>query len=188
MRTARLSRWTRALPVVAVLLMVGVGDAEAQESRRRGFWVGFGLGPGWNTSEGLDDGRRAGFSGYLRMGGTISRKVLLGGEVIGWGRDDDGTTVGRGNVTVTALFYPKATGSFFLKGGVGGSSVEVKRENVSVTDTGFGLTLGTGWNVRLGQSLSLTPNVDFLFQAFDAGENLQSTNTMLILTLGLTFH
>lgn len=28
---------------------------------------------------------------------------------------------------------------------------------------------------------------DLLFQAFDAGENLQSTNPLFLLTLGLTF-
>lgn len=62
------------------------------------------------------------------------------------------------------------------------------REGETEAERGFGSTLGAGWDIRLSRKLSLTPNADFLFQAFDAGENLQSTNTLLLLTVGLTFH
>lgn len=166
----------------------GTAEAADAKPRRAGFWIGFGAGGGWNTSEGLEEGQRAGGALYLRMGGTPGRKVLIGGELIGWGRDADDATVGRGNATVSVLFYPSATGSFFLKGGVGGSSLEIERDGSEETKNGFGSTLGAGWDIRLSRGLSLTPNADFLFQAFDAGENLQSTNTLFLLTLGLTFH
>lgn len=183
-----------ALAAVAVLLTpVAARGQEAPgpsegAPRRAGFWIGFGLGGGWNTSEGLDDDQRAGGALYLRMGGSPSARVLLGGEVIGWGRDIDGTTVGRGNATFSVLFYPDRRGGLFLKGGVGGSNVTIERDGETEAERGFGSTLGAGWDIRLSRKLSLTPNADFLFQAFDAGENLQSTNTLFLLTVGLTFH
>lgn len=164
------------------------GGADDPKPRRSGFWIGFGGGAGWNTSEGLDDDRRAGGALYLRMGGSPSQKLLIGGEIIGWGRELNEATVARGNATVSALFYPSRRGGLFLKGGLGGSSLEIKRDGDNETENGFGSTLGVGWDIRLSRSLSLTPNADFLFQAFDAGENLQSTNTLFLLTLGLTFH
>ncbi len=170
------------------VLWAAAPAARAQETRREGFWIGGGLGPGWNTSEGLDDDRRGGLAGYLRLGGTPSEKVLLGAEFIAWGREDGDITTTRGNATFSVFFYPRRTGNLFVKAGVGGSSVEWKRDAVSVTENGFGLTVGGGLDIRLSRKLSLTPNADFLFQAFDAGENLQSTNTLFLLTLGLTFH
>lgn len=183
---------------VWVLIMVALGltltlhGAWAQNDvRREGFWIGFGLGAGWNTSEGLDNDRRIGGAAYLRLGGTPSPNVLLGGETIGWARTEDDVTLSRGNATFTAMFYPSATGGFYLKGGIGVSSVTVAAEvgntTVSTSEAGFGSTVGLGVDIPLGR-VSLTPAADWLFQAFDAGQNLASTNTLFLLTLGLAWY
>ncbi len=179
------------IAVTGACVLLSASDLAAQR-RHQGFWIGFGLGGGANTSEGLDDSRRGGGAAYLRLGGTVSQQVLLGGEVIGWGRSDDGATVSRGNATFSVLVYPSRSGGFFLKGGVGGANVTVETEErggrLTREESGFGGTVGAGFDIRLGRNIYLTPNIDWLFQAFDAGQNLASTNTLLLFTLGLTWH
>ena len=138
---------------------------------------------------------------HLRLGGTPSPNVLIGAEFVGWNRvcrsfvfacKEGGITVGRGNVTFSVLLFPSRTGGFYVKGGIGGSSATIVTNvlgaNVSAKKDGFGATVGTGIDIRLGSNLYLTPGLDWLFQAFDAGQNLASTNTLFLITLGLTWH
>jgi len=172
-------------------------QAPADIHEHRGFWIGFGLGGGVNLSEGLDGERLGGGDGYLRIGGTESQRVLLGFAGIFWGRDENGTSIARGNSSFAMLFYRSGRGGGFIKRGLGWSNIArvTKSGNSTTTTTksGFGLTLGTGWDVRLGHNLYLTPNLDFLFQAFSSevdpvlGE-IPGTNTILLFTLGLTWH
>jgi len=179
------------LTVLLVLSSVGTALEGQQEVRRRGFWVGFGMGSGWNISQGLDNETRPGFSAYLRFGGTVHPNVLLGFETLGWARRDGDLIVMRGNVTFSALFYPRQTGGFYLKPGIGfsslSSSVVLGDRTLTETETGFGGTLGIGHDLQLGK-IPLTLGADWLFQLFDAGQNLATTNTLLLFTLGLAWH
>lgn len=187
--------------VMATLgIAVAAGAASAQSAswqEHRGFWIGFGVGGGVNLNEGFDGDRLGGGTGYVRLGGTPSQRVLLGFEGIGWARDQSGATLGRGNGAFVVLFYPGAQGGAFLKGGVGVASIS--RSTVSgsttttTTKTGFGLTLGAGWDVRLGNNLYLTPNLDFLLQALESETDpvlgdIPGTNSIVMFTLGLVWH
>jgi hypothetical protein len=97
----------------AGLLVLLSGSLGAQEShRRQGFWLGFGLGPGVNLSEGLDGEKLWGGNGYLRLGGTPRRNLLLGGEAIGSAVDYRDVTLSRGNVHFVALLYPDVRSGF----------------------------------------------------------------------------
>jgi hypothetical protein len=184
---------------MALGLVAGVAAAQAREGthEHRGFWIAFGVGGGKNLSEGLDGRSLGGGAGYLRLGGTVSQRVLLGFDGIGWGRDQSGNTMARGNGSFAVLFYPSERGGAFLKGGVGGASISrTTTSGNTVTTTskgGVGLTLGAGWDVRLGRNIYLTPNVDFLYQKFESENDpvlgrIPGTNTLLLFTLGLTWH
>jgi hypothetical protein len=188
------------------LLAIGLacaigGPLAAQEETgahpHRGFWIGFGLGGGVNLSEGLDGQQLGGGGFYFRLGGTPSQKVLLGFESIGWARELNGATVGRGNGSFVMQFYPSERGGAFLKGGVGFSTIS--RATVSgntttaTSESGFGLTLGAGWDVRLGRNIYLVPNLDLLLQWFSAQNDpvlgpIPGNNSILLFTLGLTWH
>ena len=192
---------TCAVLLTAVAMTLAAGPLRAQEQSsghpHRGFWIGFGFGGGINLSKGLDGEQLGGGGGYLRLGGTPSQKVLLGFESIGWVREVDGATLGRGNASFAVMFYPSEKGGAFLKGGVGTATVaRATTSGNSTTATsqgGFGLTVGAGWDVRLGRNIYLTPNLDFLFQWFESKTDLvlgqiPGTNTILLFTLGLTWH
>jgi hypothetical protein len=176
------------------MVLCASASVEAQSRHRHeGFWVGFGLGGGVNTADNVAEGKRGGAAAYVRLGGTLSQKWLLGGELSIWGRQDD-TFLGdntisltRSNATLTAMFFPSDKGGLFLKGGLGGANVEYEAGGVKVSEQGVGTTLGFGYDVRLGRNLYLTPNFDLLIQTFERASET-TTNTLVLLTIGLTWH
>lgn len=187
----------RAALLICIALTLGASVAFTQGHEHRGFWIGFGFGGGINLSEGLDGERLGGGGGYLRLGGTPSQKVLLGFEALAWVRDKDGVALDRDNATFTAMFYPSEKGGAFLKGGVGLASISRASNSGNSTTTttkdGFGLTAGAGWDVKIGRNLYLVPDVDFLFQWFEAQTDpvlgaIPGHNTIVLFTLGLTWH
>jgi uncharacterized protein involved in copper resistance len=112
--------------------------------------------------------------------------LLLGGELAGWARRQDGTTVSRGIAAGTLYIYPVRRG-FFLKGGLGLATftfeVSGPVADVTLTDGGFGALFGGGYDVQLGRNLFLTPNLDFLVQVIN-----DNTAVVGLLTIGLTWH
>lgn len=83
----------------------------------------------------------------------------------------------RGNGTFTAMYFPSGEGGFF----------------VNVSESGPGLTLGAGYDVRLGRNLYLTPNLDVLFQFIGAKNDpvlgrQPGASIIMLFTLGLTWH
>lgn len=173
---------------IAMLLATGAHPVAAQrEVKHRGFWIGFGLGGGWNTTENVSAEAQVGGAGYVRLGGTPSERFLIGGEVNVWAREDGNVTLSQGNATFSVLFYPSRNGGFFVKGGIGGARAQYALTTGSVTTTiaegGFGTTLGLGYDFRLGRNFYITPNADLLFQEIDNVEY-----TLLLFTVGVMWH
>ncbi len=178
----------RQLALMAIVLpfVLGAPEATAGQERpddartHRGVWLGGGLGGG------VDDDGNGGGGGYFRLGGTVGPRILLGGEAIGFVREEDDATLSRGNATFVALFYPAERG-LFLKGGLGFSTVVATVSegdvSVSVTDSGFGSTVGFGYDVRIGGNLYLTPNADMLIDVIDGDATL-----VWLFTLGIGMH
>jgi hypothetical protein len=185
----------RALSLTAFCMLVLSSWAGAQDKHvHQGFWIGFGIGGGVNLSDALDNDQLVGGSGYLRLGGTPSQRVLLGGEAVGWAASQLNDVASRSNAMFIVMFFPSENGGFFIKGGVGAAAVARVTTATVQTETGLGLAGGLGYDVRLGSNLYLTPNLDLLFQYFD-GENFAglglgkpNTNSILTFTLGLTWH
>jgi hypothetical protein len=197
----------RTLTSLLLALTVSL-PANAQEPpAHRGFWIGFGLGGGTNLTTALDDGSPAGFSGNFRLGGTLSPRWLLGAESAGWIRDVDlDVWAYRGNFSAIVLFYPSAAGGLFLKAGAGmaminqTSSETIRIDgvdvtaSVSATEMGFGGTFGVGYDLKIGRNLYLVPEITWLLQGFEGRTTntplgtIPSTNSLLLFTLGLTWH
>jgi len=139
-------------------LSVGASPALAQHSQtRQGFWFNVGLGYG---SLGCQDcsGRTGGLSGGLSLGGTLTPKLLLGVGTTGWRKSENGATLTVGTLDARVRYYPSATGGFFLTGGLGLGSIGANASGFgSASETGVGLMLGLGVDLRIGNSLSVTP-------------------------------
>lgn len=187
---------TRALPRALVFALalstVASTGALGQGSRYRGYWGSLGLGGGIRiVSVGGETETTAGGAMSIRMGGKLSDVLLLGGEIGGWGREEDQLFVSRGNWTVTAVVLPAERLGLLVKGGVGGATVRAVDhgslgEPQSVTKAGFGATLGIGYDLAIAPSASLTPGLDFLYQWVDDPD--ARSGGLLLLTIGVTWH
>jgi hypothetical protein len=171
-----------ALALVLTTTLAVPADAQGNPQTREGFWISFGLGVG---SLGCDDcnaedERETGGYGYLRLGGTLSQRLLIGGEANGWSKSENDVTLTVSTVGPVLLFYPGANSGFFLKGGLGLANIELELGNLSIEETGVGLTLGLGWDARVGRNFALTPFFDIVSSSYDGG----SLNTV---SFGLGF-
>jgi hypothetical protein len=164
-------RHSMRLPALALLLIATIGSssaAQANPQTRQGFWISFGFGFGSLSCDDCDD-REVGTNGYLRMGGTLSQKLLIGGEINAWTKSDDGATLTVSNFGPALYFYPNPTGGLFLKGGLGLSTISLDLGQFEIEENGVGLTLGLGYDARVGRNFSLTPYFDILTSSYDGG-------------------
>jgi len=185
---------TRFGAAALLLVLVGTTAVQAQHPQtRQGFWIGFGLGFGslglsCNGCSSIN--RESGVSGFLKMGGTVSDKLLLGGESNGWTKDIGGTRVTAGNLSFTAYYYPAPASGLFLRGGLGFASYQEQGESGAV---GFGLTFGAGYDIRVGTNMSITPVANFSWgnvgDAHSGGGVIPGTKENVFqVGLGVTWH
>jgi len=172
--------------VALALGLLASSDAQvlsAQAPARDGFFIGFGL--GWG-SFGVEDAmeREAGGSGYFKIGYALSDKVLLGFESNGWAKGIRGHAVTAGTLGPVAYFYPDPEGGLFLKGGLGRAAVAVDAGRTGgVSESGFGLILGAGYDIGFGGRLGLTPYGNLVYGSFDGG-----STSVLQLGLGVNWY
>jgi hypothetical protein len=176
----------RVMPVVALMLAAlspRAASAQGHPQTRQGFWFNGGLGYG---SLGCQDcsGREGALSGGLAIGGTLSRKVLLGVGTNAWSKSQGGARLTVGTVTALIRFYPSSTGGFFLLGGLGVGSVRAQVSGFgSASETGAGALVGLGYDIRVAQNVSLTPYWNgFAMSSSNADANVGQ------LGLGITVH
>jgi hypothetical protein len=166
----------------ALLLLPSAAAAQGRPQTRDGFFASFGFGYGSLGCKDCVD-RIGGGAFYLVLGGTLSQKLTLGGEVTAWGRNENDATLSFGSVGPVIRFYPSATGGFYLKGGVGVATLELDAGIFSGNTTGAGLVLGVGYDGRVGRNFSLTPFFDLVSATFDGG-----TVNSAQFGLGFSFH
>ena len=180
------------LGVVVASFALGANPLQGQEeARRAGFWISLGAGAGVSTAEPAANESHWGGAGYIRAGGVPDQQVVLGTELIGWvtGQNDVYTT--RGVWTFFAQYYPSKTGGLFFKGGLGAAGLAVTTDldpGTFVTSTdGFGMTLGTGYELRLSSVASITLNGDWVLQIIDDQAGGSVNSSLFLFTVGFTF-
>ncbi|HEX6314775.1 MAG TPA: outer membrane beta-barrel protein [Gemmatimonadaceae bacterium] len=143
--------------------------AQGNPQTRQGFFISFGFGAGSLGCDDCDDDRLNGVNFYLRMGGTLSQRLLIGGVVNGWSKTENDATLTVSNVGPVIVFYPSAQGGFFLKGGLGLSNTSLDLGAFEIEEEGVGLTIGIGYDARVGRNFALTPYLDILTSSYDGG-------------------
>lgn len=186
-------RTLRSVISAAALMLVLAAPADAQRTaEHRGYWISFGFGGGTAFGDDAFDGdSKFGGAGFLRMGGSPSQQLLLGGELIGWGTDKDDVQIARGAMMFTAMYYPSPKGGFYLKGGAGfaGRSAEFDLPLGDLTATvkdeqgGIGLGAGLGYDIQVARNFFITPALDFVYTGTE-GDGA----SLLLFTVGATWH
>jgi len=136
------------------------------------------------------------------MGGTLNDRLLFGGEVNLWSKEQDGVTVNLYGLLATMTVYPRPSSGFFLKGGLGVSFTDNEFHSGDQTitvdlGTGLGFLAGAGYDVRVRRNLSITPGVSFWYGRHGNGTTLFGVggsgfgnwqHNVIDFTLALTFH
>lgn len=188
---------TSRVVALFIALSCAASAARAQYPQRRdGFWIGFGLGYG-SANVSCDNcasgSRTGGYTGFLKLGGSPSRNVLIGASINGWTRELRGANESMGNVTASLFYYPVTTSGFFVTGGLGFSGYNID-SSPEVNGSGWGFTAGAGYDIRVGRNVSLTPAVNYAYGAlgdFDVpgiGTATGWKQNVIDVGLGVTFH
>lgn len=185
----------RGLAVAAMLVALSAASIEAQV-QREGQWLAVGLGGGVDQiSCGVCQGDpKTGITGFVRFGGTISDRLLLGAEFDGWTRSDESIRQYMGALNAIAVLYAGPEARFHVKGGVGAMGFRASEEGDALTALTFGVTAGAGYDFPIRENLSLTPFASLTLAPFANlkfnGELAQDGATLGLLQagLGLTWH
>lgn len=173
------------LTALALATLAPAASAQGHPQTRQGFWIGFGLGyASLSYSCSGCSGSEGGLSGYLKMGGTVSPKLLIGGETNGWVKSQNGTTVTAGNASAAAYFFPSPSSGLFLRGGIGVATLSASSGGSSASQSGFGVTFGLGYDVRVGTNMSITPVANYNWGNLGSGVK----QNIFQIALGLTWH
>ena len=191
---------------VFILLMIALAvPATSQERKireRRGWYIGFGLGSGFDAAyhfmgdditfdewlEGLDTISPK-FSLNFRVGGTISRKLLVGFDLTSVGQMGQETGLTAQimilNMFAMATYFPFDKGLLFRAGGgLSNLSLDLTTPTGTMSDSvsGFGGLLGIGYSFWLGRRFNLSLYLDHTRQFYsEAGKPERSRATMLYL-------
>jgi len=95
---------SRLIGLLAALCCAAAAAQAQYPQRRDGFWIGFGLGYGSSnvTCDNCGSGPRMdGITGFVKLGGTPSRNVLLGGAINTWSHYDGSATETMTNLTAS---------------------------------------------------------------------------------------
>lgn len=149
------------------LVAVAAGPAGAQT--RDGFFIGFGGGLGWAKVDcddvdicGGPSDRQRSFTAHVRLGTTLSERLLVGAEMNGWFDSEEGNSVSLFNVTGAFYLYPTDSG-LFLKGGAGLSRADFDVDVDTVSGLGWGVMAGIGYDIPVGSSTAVTPVATFWY-------------------------
>jgi hypothetical protein len=149
----------RSVLVTLVVSAAAAAVADAQQAHdRSGLWAGVGLGVGSaRASCSVCAGRATGPAAHARLGGTISRKLLVGVQGIGWfdvaGASDRTLLM----LAAVGTLYPWPDKGLYLEAGIGGYRyVEADTAN-ELSTQGLALHVGAGFDVRITRGVSLSP-------------------------------
>lgn len=192
----------RAVPAATALLVLLAVAVPAQETprglavvhdgSRAGLWAGLGLGAGGESFD-LRDG--AGYSDQLyrptvslRLGGTVSQQVRLGGEVLAWINEHGDATESLTSILFIGQLYPVASSGLYLKGGAGlGRNAVDFQDGSGVGDTGFAGLVGAGWELRVGRRWYLNPAVDLVEHRYTGRGGDRYRERLVAFGLGILF-
>ena len=192
-------RWFAPAALALGLLAVTRTPVEAQRASttpRHGLWVGAGLGLGsaQMTCSVCQGGRDRGTTGYLRIGTTVGKNVLLGAETNIWYHTQSRIDYLLAAISGVVYLYPRPGSGFYLKTGAGFAQYSAKDNTDKVSSNSIALQVGAGWEVLLTRSMSIVPFLNFLgTTGGDVRINRTisglSANTSLIqLGVGVTLH
>ncbi|MDX1396260.1 MAG: hypothetical protein R3195_17905 [Gemmatimonadota bacterium] len=184
-----------ALATFATLAPAGL-SGQTEPGPREGQWLAVGLGGGIDQIAcAICAGTpKSGVAGFVRFGGTMSDRVLLGGEMDLWTRSEDDIRQYLGGLSAIGLLYAGPEARFHVKGGLGVMGFRATEDGDALTSLAFGINAGIGYDFAVKDDLSITPFASLSLAPFADlkfnGELAQGGATLGLLKggLSLTWH
>jgi hypothetical protein len=162
-----MNRAGRVLALLSFMCLAAAPGRAQTRPERRGFWadVQFGYGVVHRSSDQEPRQQQGTFALAFTLGGTLSRYVRLGGQLNGWlleGFDvwDPAKGVSVSQALAIAQIYPWPARGLFLKVGAGRATY-TNHHPFEFGSSGWGGTIGVGYNVLVGRRFALTPMVNY---------------------------
>jgi len=156
--------------VLCLMFLLTANLAAQRPQTREGFWFKGGLAAASLGCNDCDE-RVSGTGVVIALGGTLSPTVQLGATVNNWYKSEGGATLNVGILAANIRLYPSATGGFYFNGGLGIASIDAEISGLgSGRETGTGLLVGLGYDIRVGRMLSLTPFANLIATRYDDGD------------------
>ena len=154
----------------AITAVLAIGTALPLSAQNRspheGLYAALGLGAGVTNVDQCvrcgSEGTNTSFTGFLRIGGTLSRQWLGAVELGGWYQSRGGYTARSLSFSAIATFYPLSNG-LKINGGMGGV---LFREDFAPNDNtanGIIWRVGAGYDISLKEVASIAPFVDLVY-------------------------
>lgn len=107
----------------------------------------------------------------LRIGGTPDPYVRVGAELFGWGAEEFDREEYFATLLGTIQFYPMRDAGLWLKGGLGmaysgQSYIDDLGFLVEINETGFGWSVGAGYEFQLSRAIGLGPSIELYQGSF----------------------
>lgn len=164
------------------------------EQLRSGFYIGGGVGAGAEQNKYSDELQYTQSltkpTLNLRLGGTPNANTRVGAEFFGWFNSVNGGTETFGTALITAQLYPVRNAGLFLK--VGGGIAQAGTPALdpfasNITETGFGWSVGAGYEIQLSRQLAIGPMVDFYKGTFTKRDQPTLSDRVLNIGVELTY-
>lgn len=154
----------------AVTVVLAVGTAlplSAQiSSPREGLYLALGLGPGVTYIDKCtncgSEGTNTSFTGFFRLGGTLSPQWLGAVEFGGLYQSRAGYTARLLTVAAIATLYPLSNG-LKINAGIGGALFREGFGNNENAANGIIWRVGAGYDISLKKVVSISPFVDLVY-------------------------
>jgi hypothetical protein len=183
--------------LIASLVLMSATPLEAQRvANRQGLWFGGGVGIGSArlSCTVCRAGRDGGTSGYLRVGATVTKQLLLGAETMIWYHSQANVDYLLGSVQAVVLLYPMTNSGFYIKTGLGIAQYSAKDPNNKVSSQALAGQVGVGYEVAIGRAMSIVPYANFLgtsgadVRYNDTISGFGANTSLIQVGVGLTLH
>ena len=178
--------------LISIFFITATASTE-EHHIRDGFWGGIDAGAGF-LKQSFDEGDEDGTSFFLGFKGgyTINPHFLIGLELSGWlievsdqycyGGFCSDSSEGEGimQIFLISRYYPSQESGLFAK--AGGGYVEHWNNRSGNSKSGWGLTVGGGYDFLLNENVALSP-----FATFSYGNTENWDYRAITFGLGVTF-
>ncbi len=111
----------------------------------------------------LFDDRIGGLSGNVRIGASLTSRLVLAVEGMGWFNNSDEIYRRVASASVVLLGYPSETSGFFVKAGFGGIRGIVENDFLRVQTDGWSSQIGLGYDFPIGEGVAVTAFGEYVY-------------------------